>query len=71
MGNYRIRRAKTKTQLIVSCIYRAAGSYIDRFCEHLDQLLTYVNQSKTKLVCGDFDNDILKQETHTGTKQFL
>ena len=59
------------TNLIVSCIYRAPCSDVDIFCEHLDQLLTYVNQSKTKFVCGDFDIELLKQETHTGTKRFL
>ena len=37
----------------------------------MDQLLTYANPSKTKFVCGDFNIDLLKQETHTGTKRFL
>ena len=57
--------------LSVSCIYRAPGSDVDIFCEHLDQLLTYANRSKTNFVCDDFDIDLLKQRTHTGTKRFL
>ena len=55
--------------IIVSCIYRTPGSDIDRFCEYMDQLLTYANPSKTKFVCGDFNIDLLKQETHPGTKR--
>ena len=57
--------------IIVSCIYIAPGSEIERFCERIDQLLTYANSSKTKFVCGDFNIDLFKQETHTGTKRFL
>ena len=37
----------------------------------MDQLLIYANPSKTKFVCGDFIADLLKLETHTGTKRFL
>ena len=50
--------------IIMSCVYRTPGSDIDRFCEYMDQLLTYANPSKTKFVCGDFNIDLLKQETH-------
>ena len=70
MCHYRIRHAKQKN-IIVSCVYRIPGSDIDRFCEYMDQLLTYANPSKTKFVCGDFNIDLLKQETHNGTKRFL
>ena len=52
-------------------MYKAPGSDIDRFREYMDQLLTYANPSKTKFVCGDFNIDLLKQETHSGTKRFL
>ena len=50
---------KSKKKLIVSCIYRTPGSDIDRFCEYMDQLLTYANPSKNKFVCGDFNIDLL------------
>ena len=60
-----------RKNIIVSCVYRTPGSDIDIFCEHMDQLLTYANPSKTKFVCGDFNIDLLKQETHTRTKLFL
>ena len=62
---------KHKTNIIVSCVYRTPGSDIDRLCEYMDQLLTYANTSRNKFVCGDFNIDLLKQETHPGTKRFL
>ena len=37
----------------------------------MDQLLRYANQNKQKFFCGDFNIDLLKQETHVGTKWFL
>ena len=55
----------------MGCVYRAPGSDIDRLCEYMDQILIYANPSKTKFVCGDFNIDLLKQKTHTGTKRFL
>ena len=57
--------------IIVSCVCIAQGTDIDRLCEYMDQLLRYANPSKAKFLCGDSNIDLLKQETHTGTKRFL
>ena len=49
--------------IIVSCVYRAPGSDIDRLCEYMDQILIYANPSKTKFVCGDFNIYLNRKHT--------
>ena len=62
---------KNHTNVVVSCIYRTPGSPIDTFCENLEFNLSDVKSIKTKFVCGDFNIDLLKHETHNTTKEFL
>ena len=62
---------KNYTNVVVSFIYRTPGSPIDTFCENLELNLSDVKSIKTIFVCGDFNIDLLKHETHNNTKQFL
>ena len=62
---------KNHTNVVVSCIYRTPGSPIDTFCENLERNLSDVKSIKTIFVCGDFNIDLLKHETHNNTKHFL
>ena len=56
--------------VIVSCLYRAPGDYLEQFNEHLDNLLKSFKKGKTVFICGDFNIDLLKYETHNGTRAF-
>ena len=44
---------------------------MDIFCERIEQYFTDVMSSKSIVVCGYFNIDLLKQETHIGTKPML
>ena len=52
-------------------VYRTLGSDIDQFCESIVQLFTDVMLSKSTFVCGDFNIDLLKLETHNGTLDII
>ena len=46
-------------------------SDVDLFCESLEQIFTDVVLRKSMFICGDFNIDLMKYETHNGTKRFL
>ena len=57
----------------MSCVYRTSGSDVDLFCESLEQIFTDVVPRKSMVICGNFNIDLMKYETHNGngTKRFL
>ena len=48
----------------MNCVYETPGLDIDLFCESIEQFVY-------AFVCGDFNVDLLKHDTHSGTKPFL
>ena len=62
-----------RTNIIVSCIYRAPGTSVDIFTDKLELLITTVkNTSKTIFLCGDFNTDLLKYSNNNkGTQHFV
>ena len=63
-----IRKMKN---LIVNCMYRTPGANVGAFCELLDNILSDIKSKKTMCICGDFNIDILKHNTHNYTRTFL
>ena len=59
---------KNHTNVVVSCMYRTPGSNLDIFCENIEHIL---NDVKSIFVCGDFNIDLLKHESHNSTKNVL
>ena len=57
--------------VIVSCMYRTPGANVGAFCESLDNILSDIKSKKTMYICGDFNIDILKHNTHNYTRTFL
>ena len=57
--------------VIISCLYRTPGSSTNAFSQTLCDLYTDLCLSKTILICGDFNLDILKQSSNNVTKHFL
>ena len=59
--------------IVLGCIYRAPGSNLDLFNDKLSILMEEVinNNNKIVYICGDFNIDLIKGETHTGTKNFI
>ena len=53
------------------CVYRTPGSDVDLSCESLEQIFSDVMPRKSMFICGDFNIDLMKHETHNGTKRFL
>ena len=57
---------KSHKNITVSCVYRIPGSDVDLFCENIEQIFTDVVPRKSMFIC-----DLMKYETHNGTKRFL
>ena len=55
---------KKHRNIIVSCVYGIPGSDVDLFCESIEQLFIDVMPSKYIFVCGDFNIDLPKHDTH-------
>ena len=49
-----------RKNIIVSCIYRASGTSIDTFTDQLELLITTVKNTSKKILCGDFNIDLLQ-----------
>ena len=62
---------KKHNNLTVSCVYRTPGTDVDLFCESLEQIFSDVMPRKSMFICGDFNIDLMKYETHNGTKRFF
>ena len=62
---------KKHKNITVSCVYRTPGSDVDLFCESLEQIFSDDMPRKSMFICGDFNIDLMKYETHNGTKRFL
>ena len=57
--------------VIVSCMYRTPGANVGAFYESLDNILSDIKSKKTMYICGDFNIDTLKHNTHNYTRTFL
>ena len=56
---------------IISCVYRAPGSDLDSFFKYIELFLQSIKNNKSIYLCGDFNIDLLKEQTHKGTNDFL
>lgn len=64
--------SKQHKQFVVSCVYRAPGSCITTFCEHLRPIIANLFKSKNSMyVCGDFNINLLNHAVHPPTLEFL
>ena len=58
--------------VIVCCIYRAPGGSVDLFNEKFEDLLNKLcDNTKLVYICGDFNIDLLKCESHYTTQNFV
>ena len=57
--------------ILVSCIYRKPASITDMFCEGIECIFGNVHNNKTMFLCGDFNINILKHDSHSGTKHLV
>ena len=57
--------------VIISCVYRTPGVQLDTFCESLESIINGMNINKAIYICGDFNVDLLKNNIHTSTNNFL
>ena len=57
--------------LIIACVYRLPGSDVILLCDNTDRLFNQVAIKKTIFICGDFNIDLFKHDSHSATKYFL
>ena len=62
---------ENQKNIVISCIYRTPGSEMDKFVDYMEQFVKSTKNNKSLYVCGDFNVDLLKQNTHLNTKFFL
>ena len=60
----------SQKKFIVACLYRAPGTELQLLTEPLQILFNFVKR-KSLYLCGDFNVDLLKQESHENTSQFI
>lgn len=58
-----------RNNVILSCIYRKPGSCVEKFSEYMKEMYTK-KASKTIIVCGDFNIDMLNPNNHKLTEEF-
>ena len=57
--------------VFVSCIYRAPGSNIDIFIDHLSNVFSNRVINKSFYLCGDFNIDLLNYNSHKPTANYI
>ena len=67
-GRIGLKKHKHNCEL---CINRTPGSDVDLFCENIEHIFSDIVPCKSMFICGDFNIDLMKYETHNGTKRFL
>ena len=61
-----------KRKLIIGCIYRPPGRDINVFNDQFERLLQSISSGKSEyLLAGDYNVDLFKYETNTGTESFV
>ena len=61
--------SQAKRNTIITSIYRKPGTNINEFTNMLEEILTPI-KNKSLYLCGDFNIDLLKYETHDQTRHF-
>ena len=56
--------------VIIACIYRKPGAKIDEFTNKMEEMFGNF-KNKILYVCGDFNINLLKEDMHVQTRQFL
>ena len=54
--------------MVIACVYRTLVSYLTLFCDNIDRLFIQVTIKRSIFICGYFNIDLLKHDTHRGTK---
>ena len=57
--------------VIIACVYRKPGSQIDEFTTKLEELFGNIKNNKVLYLCGDYNIDLIKENSHKQTKQFI
>ena len=61
-----------KRKLIIDCIYRLPGRDINVFNDQFERLLQSISSEKSEyLLAGDYNLDLFKYESNTGTETFV
>ena len=63
---------KQTKDILIGVIYRPPGADLITFCNAFTQIISKIaNEKKICYFLGDFNIDLLKYESHSGTKAFL
>ena len=61
---------KQKKHILVSCMYRKPGSNLEELNEQVEKMLR-LHRNKNLYVCGDFNVNLLKYNSHQQTRHFM
>lgn len=57
--------------ILISCVYRKCGGDITIFNEQMAEILKLTKSRKSHYLCGDFNIDLLKTNSHTPSMSFV
>ena len=67
-----VSSSPTRKNMILACVYRPPDTDIKHFTSHLTTTLDAISKGgKTCFLLSDFNIDLLKNESHTLTTDFL
>lgn len=58
-------------RVVIACVHIAPGSDVTLFCDTIERLFNQTAIKKAIFSCGDFNIDLLKHDSHGGTKYFV
>lgn len=61
---------ENKRNVLISCVYRAPDSSIDKFREWMEDMFSSIG-NKNIFVCGDINIDLLNYKNHKSTEDFI
>ena len=63
-------KIKNAKNIIVSCLYRTPGGCLDELNNKLSELVNSIKGTKSYLLCGDFNINMINYKNHVGTRNF-
>lgn len=57
--------------IVVACVYRKPGSKVENFIDKLEEMIYGLNNKRNIVICGDYNIDLLKVDSHMQNSDFL
>lgn len=64
-------KLKIPKNVMLSCVYRTPGTNVTTFNEKMEEMLNKMGTEKVKIVCGDFNIDLVNPLELKTTTEFI